>query len=121
MDLSNLPWRKSSFSSPNGGDCVEVAELAIASPRPEHKRDASHAVRDSKDPSGPVLYFTPIEWRVFIDGVKSSAFDSGLGQARGTARPERPGLTERSEQAGRFKPGRSGTAPHDQAGAEYAP
>ncbi|MFD0885421.1 DUF397 domain-containing protein [Streptosporangium algeriense] len=75
MDLSNLPWRKSSLSSPNGGDCVEVAELGAVTHRPEHKRDATHAVRDSKDPLGPVLYFTSPGWHAFVNGVKSSAFD----------------------------------------------
>lgn len=77
MDLINLPWRKSSFSGANGGDCVEVAELGITSHRPEHKRDATHAVRDSRDPSGPVLYFTPGEWEAFLRGVKASEFDIG--------------------------------------------
>ncbi|MBB4918567.1 DUF397 domain-containing protein [Streptosporangium saharense] len=75
MDLSNLQWRKSSFSSPNGGDCVEVAELDGATHRPEHKREATHVVRDSKDPLGPVLYFSSPGWRAFVNGVKTSAFD----------------------------------------------
>jgi uncharacterized protein DUF397 len=35
-------WRKSSYSSSNGGDCVEVASTL-------------GALRDSKNPSGPVL------------------------------------------------------------------
>ncbi|WP_433243881.1 DUF397 domain-containing protein [Streptosporangium sp. CA-135522] len=75
MEPSNLMWRKSSFSSSNGGDCVEVAELANAFHRPEHKRDATHAVRDSKDPCGPVLYFTLTEWNAFLNSIKSSEFD----------------------------------------------
>ena len=37
-----IRWRKSSRSGGNGGDCVELA----------HTRDA---VRDSKNPGGPVL------------------------------------------------------------------
>ncbi|MFJ2031878.1 DUF397 domain-containing protein [Streptosporangium sp. NPDC087985] len=72
MDPNNLTWRKSSLSSSNGGDCVEVAELGNASHRPEHKKNATHAVRDSKDPSGPVLYFDLIEWKTFLNSVKSS-------------------------------------------------
>ncbi|MGV9778923.1 DUF397 domain-containing protein [Streptosporangium sp. NPDC003464] len=75
MDPSNLTWRKSSFSSSNGGDCVEVAELGSTAHRPERKRDATHAVRDSTDPSGPVLYFTLTEWNAFIKGIKASEFD----------------------------------------------
>ena len=37
-----VAWRRSSFSGSNGGDCVEVAPTL-------------GALRDSKDPSGPVL------------------------------------------------------------------
>ncbi len=33
------------------------------------------AVRDSKDPGGPVLDFTPAEWRAFIAGVRDGEFD----------------------------------------------
>jgi hypothetical protein len=33
------------------------------------------AVRDSKDPQGPRLMFTPGEWEAFIDGVKGGEFD----------------------------------------------
>ncbi|MET8335878.1 DUF397 domain-containing protein [Streptosporangium canum] len=75
MDLSNLKWQKSSFTGNNGGDCVEIAELDTGSQRPDHKPDATHAVRDSKDPSGPVLYFNPGEWQAFLSGVKASEFD----------------------------------------------
>jgi hypothetical protein len=47
MELSNATWRKSSYSGSNGGDCVELADAAGAV-----------AVRDSKDPHGPVLLLT---------------------------------------------------------------
>jgi hypothetical protein len=33
------------------------------------------AVRDSKNPTGSVLVFTPAEWRTFLDGAKSGEFD----------------------------------------------
>jgi hypothetical protein len=62
MDLSSAVWRKSTFSGANG--CVEVAVL-----------DNSVAVRDSKDPSGPMLLFTPLEWRAFLAGVRDGEFD----------------------------------------------
>ncbi len=55
------PWVKSTFSGV--GDCVEVA------------RGATIAVRDSKDPEGPVLEFTPAEWRAFLAGVRDGQFD----------------------------------------------
>jgi hypothetical protein len=56
------PWRHSSYSNPT--DCVEVA----------FSRDAI-AVRDSKDPAGPVLVFTPAEWRAFIRGLYAGEFN----------------------------------------------
>jgi len=64
MDLSGAQWRKSTKSGPNCDNCVEVAfvENAIA-------------VRDSKDPDGPVLVFTPAEWDAFIGGAKDGEFD----------------------------------------------
>lgn len=55
-DLTSARWRKSSRSNGGGdGDCVEVAEL----------RDQV-AMRDSKNPTGPVLAFTRTEWRAFL-------------------------------------------------------
>ena len=33
------------------------------------------AVRDSKDPSGPALIFTPGEWTAFTAGAKDCEFD----------------------------------------------
>ncbi|MFI7534134.1 DUF397 domain-containing protein [Streptosporangium sp. NPDC049376] len=62
----NLTWRKSSLSSADGGDCVEVASLP----------EGGHAVRDSKDPSGPALAFTPAQWRSFVGRVNTGAFDA---------------------------------------------
>jgi hypothetical protein len=67
MDLSRANWRKSSYSSSNGGQCVEVAELPVA----------VVAVRDSKDPEGSKLIFPAEEWRSFIAGVKAG--ELGLG------------------------------------------
>ncbi|MEV1249687.1 DUF397 domain-containing protein [Nonomuraea sp. NPDC050022] len=64
MDLSTAAWRKSSRSSDNGGQCVEVAT----------NLPGVVAVRDSKDPEGPKLIFTPAEWRTFITGLKSGDF-----------------------------------------------
>ncbi|GAA5076887.1 DUF397 domain-containing protein [Thermocatellispora tengchongensis] len=58
-------WFKASFSD-NGGGCVEVAI-----------GDDGVAVRDSKDPSGPVLRFTDLEWAAFIAGVHAGEFDLG--------------------------------------------
>ena len=59
-----LSWIKSSFSFSNG-NCVEVASLP----------DGRVGVRDSKDPSGPVLQFTPGEWHAFLGGARNGEFD----------------------------------------------
>jgi hypothetical protein len=58
-------WIKSSLSFSNG-NCVEVASLP----------DDEIGVRDSKDPAGPVLRFTPGEWRAFLGGARNGEFDN---------------------------------------------
>ncbi len=63
-DWTRVTWTKSTRSN-GSGDCVETARLS----------DGSRAVRDSKDPEGPVLMFTPSEWRAFVAGVKDGEFD----------------------------------------------
>ncbi|WP_433368955.1 DUF397 domain-containing protein [Streptosporangium sp. CA-115845] len=57
----DLIWIKSSYSGPNGDDCVEVA---INLP-------GIVAVRDSKDPSGPALTFSPAAWNNFLTGIRN--------------------------------------------------
>ena len=52
-------WRKSSRSY-GSGQCIQVAA-------PSGKRIA---VRDSKNPQGAVLRFTPAEWRAFVASVR---------------------------------------------------
>ena len=59
MDLSRAIWRKASRSSSNGGACVEVASLR-----------SIVAVRDSKNPAGPVLTVARVGWQDFIADVK---------------------------------------------------
>jgi hypothetical protein len=58
-----LSWRKSTRSG-TGGDCVEVAQA-----------DAVVAVRDSKDPGGPVLVFRAESWTAFVAATKQGEFD----------------------------------------------
>ncbi|WP_341716799.1 DUF397 domain-containing protein [Micromonospora sp. FIMYZ51] len=55
MTAYQLTWRKSSRSSASGSDCVEVAEVTDGL-----------AVRDSKDPAGPVLRFERAAWSAFV-------------------------------------------------------
>lgn len=57
-------WRRAARCSGVNSTCVEVAATADGV-----------AVRDSKDPSGPVLRFTAEEWRVFVAGVRAGEFD----------------------------------------------
>lgn len=63
-DLSTAPWRKSSYSNGNGGECVEIAD-GVPGLMP---------VRDSKDPEGPALLFPVGAWSAFIAGVKAGDF-----------------------------------------------
>ena len=58
-------WQKSSYSGNGGGDCVEVA-LNLA---------GVVAVRDSKDPNGPVLMFDAEAWQKFISHVRRGNLD----------------------------------------------
>jgi hypothetical protein len=62
VDLTGAVWRKSNKSANNGG-CVEVADLGEVV-----------AVRDSKQPDGPVLTFTAFEWDCFLDGAEKGEF-----------------------------------------------
>lgn len=57
-------WTKSSRSTGNGA-CVEVKSPAAA----------SVVVRDSKDPHGPVLTFSPEAWSSFVSDVEHGSFD----------------------------------------------
>ncbi|MGW0586183.1 DUF397 domain-containing protein [Streptosporangium sp. NPDC002607] len=56
----DLIWIKSSYSGPNGDDCVEVAT----------NLPGLIAVRDSKDPAGPMLTFSPTAWHNFLTGIR---------------------------------------------------
>ncbi|MFI1394185.1 DUF397 domain-containing protein [Streptomyces sp. NPDC020681] len=73
--MSTLRWFKSSYSSPSGGDCIEVAfdwhkssyssdaggqciEVALC-PHTVH-------VRDSKNPDGPTFTVDSAAWTDFL-------------------------------------------------------
>lgn len=59
MDLSRIAWRKASYSTNNGGNCVEVADAGPVV-----------AVRDSKNPDGTKLAFSPEAWKTFTGLLK---------------------------------------------------
>ena len=69
-DLTSAPWRKSSYSGGDGGDCIEAAPGFITGVVP---------VRDSKDPHGPALLLTAAAFASFVSAVKSgdAAFARG--------------------------------------------
>ncbi|WP_327318396.1 DUF397 domain-containing protein [Streptomyces sp. NBC_01235] len=61
FDLTVATWRKSSYSNPDGGACVEVSDdFAAAVP-----------VRDSKVPHGPVLVFPAGGWTSFVSAIRN--------------------------------------------------
>jgi hypothetical protein len=62
--ITGAIWRKSSYSGSNGGACVEVAD----------NLPGLVAVRDSKDPAGPALAFSPENWQAFTTAIKSGEF-----------------------------------------------
>jgi len=83
MDLTGVSWRKSSYSASNGGNCVEVAEVWRKSSysgtsggncvEVARALPAAVAVRDSKDPDGPKLIFTPADWAAFTTAIRTGA------------------------------------------------
>lgn len=64
VDLSGAQWFKSSRSQ-SGKECVEVAFLDRG----------MVGVRDSKNPTGPALVFTPGEWDAFVADARDGEFD----------------------------------------------
>jgi hypothetical protein len=65
MDM-NIGWRKSTYSSGNGGNCVEVADTS-----------GTVLIRDSKDKDGATLAFSVAAWRAFAVKVKRSLAGPG--------------------------------------------
>jgi hypothetical protein len=63
-DASPRDWRKSSFSWANS-DCVAVASRSGGVVR----------VRDTKNPSGPMLAFDRVQWEAFVGGLRNGERD----------------------------------------------
>ncbi|MQS36691.1 DUF397 domain-containing protein [Streptomyces katsurahamanus] len=61
VEVATSLWRKSSYSNGEGAVCVEVLD-GIPGVLP---------VRDSKNPHGPALTFTPGPWTAFIRDLKA--------------------------------------------------
>lgn len=64
LDLGEQGW-ECPWSGPNGGQCVETKQLA----------DGRVALRQSTDPAGPALIYTPQELAAFVAGVKKGLAD----------------------------------------------
>ncbi|MCX5201467.1 DUF397 domain-containing protein [Streptomyces sp. NBC_00237] len=58
-------WVKSSYSGPEGGNCLEWAPEAI--------RGGLVPIRDSKVPAGPTLNVSDAGWGVFVDALKTGS------------------------------------------------
>ncbi|MER6185961.1 DUF397 domain-containing protein [Streptomyces sp. NPDC001652] len=54
---SQTEWRKSSYSGDQGGECVEIAAAPAT---------IAIAIRDSKNPTGPILTIAPAAFHHFI-------------------------------------------------------
>ncbi|MET8678233.1 DUF397 domain-containing protein [Streptomyces sp. NPDC004647] len=61
--IGGAQWRKSSYSADTGGQCVEIAAVPC-----------SVAIRDSKDPDGPALSFTPAAFADFVSAAAAGGF-----------------------------------------------
>ncbi|MFI2284262.1 DUF397 domain-containing protein [Nocardia beijingensis] len=68
VDLSMAEWFKSTRSA-GGSECVEVAFF-----------DGGVGVRDSKNPAGPALIFSPTEWDAFTVGVTEGKFHRAVAR-----------------------------------------
>jgi len=54
-------WRKSSYSSDQGGECVEIAEAPCTT------NPTTLLIRDSKTPAGPILTLDPAAFTTFVN------------------------------------------------------
>lgn len=65
-ELNSLSWLKAQCSTGHG-QCVEIAATSDRN---------KIAMRDSKDPDGPILVYTPNEFSAFLDGARNGELDS---------------------------------------------
>lgn len=79
--ISAEGWAKAAASGSDGGNCVEMkfikASASCGAGQCVETAGCEHGVdvRDSKDPSGPVLHFTTAEFAAWLDGAKKGEFD----------------------------------------------
>lgn len=63
-------WFKSTYSGAEGNSCVEIADVTADR--------GVIGVRDSKDPSGPALLFSPAGWSSFVRLIRTGEADFGM-------------------------------------------
>jgi hypothetical protein len=74
-------WIKALASGSDGGNCVEMkfitASASSGAGQCVETAGCEHGVhvRDSKNPTGPVLEFTTAEFAAWLDGAKKGEFD----------------------------------------------
>ncbi|MFJ7154546.1 DUF397 domain-containing protein [Streptomyces sp. NPDC101118] len=82
LQLTDVQWRKSSYSGTSGGECVECAPLGAAAWRKssysgttggECVEVAAHselvAIRDSKNPEGPAFTVGTTAFAAFVSSL----------------------------------------------------
>jgi hypothetical protein len=62
-----IQWYKSSYSNPNGNECIEVSS-----------NDNAVGMRDSRNPDSAVLVFDHSEWANFLNGIAAGEFHPHL-------------------------------------------
>ncbi|WP_367043208.1 DUF397 domain-containing protein [Streptomyces sp. Je 1-332] len=80
-DLSAATWHKSTYSGPDGGNCLEMARWRKSTHSGASGGDCLEVadghpnlvpVRDSKNPAGPKLVFRATAWSAFLADLKDS-------------------------------------------------
>ncbi|MGI8332837.1 DUF397 domain-containing protein [Actinomadura scrupuli] len=85
LDLPAMDWRKSNHSSGQGGNCVEVAQARWRTSSTSGQGGADRvevaglpgiiAIRDSKDPYGPVLAFDNATFGRFVATIRTGSHE----------------------------------------------
>lgn len=65
LDLTDAQWLRGGESTDPDEGHLEIAFV-----------EDHIAMRNSADPDGPVLIFTPAEWEAFVLGVRDGEFDT---------------------------------------------
>ncbi|WP_079168867.1 DUF397 domain-containing protein [Streptomyces sp. CC77] len=58
-------WRKSSYSSGDGGTCIEILD----------NHPSGILIRDSKNPHGPSVVINVDAWKAFVRAVSAATSD----------------------------------------------